>query len=75
MKYDGDDDDEIPWEELQDGIDYLDGCPHCEQVKAGRLDVTPRYYSTLDYGFVHTFVGPTPHTAVTVVCEVEVPKL
>lgn len=47
-----------PDEDWDDGEpDYEDGCPHCDQVKAGRRDVSERYYSPLAFGYVHSLLG------------------
>lgn len=47
-----------PDEDWDDGEpDYEEGCPHCEQVKAGRLDVSERYYWPLSFGYVHSLLG------------------
>lgn len=59
-----------PDEDWDDGEpDYEDGCPHCEQVKAGRRDVSMRYFSTFDYGYVHTLRGAVED--ITVLCQSE----
>ncbi len=62
-----------PDEDWDDGEpDYEEGCPHCEQVKAGRRDVSMRYYSTFDFGYVHTLRGAVED--ITVLCQPEKPR-